>query len=58
MEKTPANLRAIEDVRIVDALRTLKVPDAKGRPRPKIVYGRRKKWTAPGLMEGVDSLKG
>lgn len=35
-------LRTIEDARITDALRALKVPDAKGRPRPEIIYGRRK----------------
>ncbi|MET4062126.1 putative transposase [Arthrobacter sp. UYP6] len=34
--------RTIEDARITDALRSLKVPDVKGRPRPEIIYGRRK----------------
>lgn len=29
-------------MRITGALRALKVPDAKGRPRPEIIYGRRK----------------
>jgi putative transposase len=40
-KRLPA-LRTIEDARITDALRALKVPDAKGRPRPEIIYGRRK----------------
>ncbi|MGY4543955.1 hypothetical protein ACVWY0_003898 [Arthrobacter sp. UYNi723] len=40
-KRLPA-LRTIEDARITDALRSLKVPDAKGRPRPEIIYGRRK----------------
>jgi putative transposase len=40
-KRLPA-LRTIEDARITDALRALKVPDAKGRPRPEIMYGRRK----------------
>jgi hypothetical protein len=40
-KRLPA-LRTIEDARITDALRSLKVPDAKGRPRPEIMYGRRK----------------
>ncbi|UUL77913.1 IS3 family transposase [Pseudarthrobacter sp. Fe7] len=40
-KRLPA-LRTIEEARITDALRTLKVPDAKGRPRPEIMYGRRK----------------
>ena len=40
-KRLPAR-RTIEDARITDALRSLKVPDAKGRPRPEIMYGRRK----------------
>jgi putative transposase len=40
-KRLPA-LRTIEDARITGALRSLKVPDAKGRPRPEIIYGRRK----------------
>ncbi|WP_354188372.1 DDE-type integrase/transposase/recombinase [Arthrobacter sp. UYCu712] len=40
-KRLPA-LRTIEDARITDALRGLKVPDVKGRPRPEIIYGRRK----------------
>lgn len=40
-KRLPAQ-RTIEDARITDALRALKVPDAKGRPRPEIIYGRRK----------------
>jgi hypothetical protein len=40
-KRLPA-LRTIEDARTTDALRSLKVPDAKGRPRPEITYGRRK----------------
>lgn len=35
-------LRTIEDARITDALRALKVTDARGRPWPEIIYGRRK----------------
>jgi hypothetical protein len=35
-------LRTLEDARITDALRGLKVPDGKGRPRPGVIYGRRK----------------
>jgi putative transposase len=34
--------RTLEDARITDALRGLKVPDGKGRPRPEVLYGRRK----------------
>ncbi|WP_183663605.1 IS3 family transposase [Neomicrococcus aestuarii] len=40
-KRLPA-LRTIEDARLTDALRAVKVPDAKGRPRPEIIYGRRK----------------
>ena len=40
-KRLPA-MRTIEDARITDALRSLKVPDAKGLPRPEIIYGRRK----------------
>jgi hypothetical protein len=40
-KRLPA-LRTIEDARVTDALRSLKVPDVKGRPRPEIIYGRRK----------------
>ena len=40
-KRVPA-LRTIDDARLSDALRSLKVPDAKGRPRPEIIYGRRK----------------
>ncbi len=35
-------LRTIEDARLTDALRSLKVTDVLGRPRPEIIYGRRK----------------
>lgn len=35
-------LRAIEDARVIDTLRSLKDLDSKGRPRPEILYGRRK----------------
>ena len=35
-------LRTLEDARITDALRALLVPDGKGRPRPEVIYGRRK----------------
>lgn len=35
-------LRAVEDARIIDTLRDLNERDAKGRPRPEILYGRRK----------------
>jgi len=35
-------LRTLEDARITDALRDLLVPDRKGRPRPEVIYGRRK----------------
>lgn len=34
-------LRTIEHARITNALRSLKVPDAKGRPQPEIIYGMR-----------------
>jgi hypothetical protein len=40
-KRLPA-LRTIEDARVTDALRALKVPDTKGRPRPEIMSGRRK----------------
>jgi putative transposase len=40
-KRLPA-LRTLEDARVTDALRSLKVPDARGRPRPEIIYGRRK----------------
>ncbi|WP_458781236.1 IS3 family transposase [Arthrobacter sp. D3-16] len=40
-KRLPA-LRTIEDARITNALRALQVLDAKGRPRPEIIYGRRK----------------
>ncbi len=32
----------MEDAKIIDTLRSLKVVDGKGRPRPEILYGRRK----------------
>ncbi|MGP9784667.1 IS3 family transposase [Glutamicibacter sp. AOP12-B1-11] len=35
-------LRAVEDAKVIDTLRSLKVLDAKGRPKPEILYGRRK----------------
>ncbi|MFC4267268.1 IS3 family transposase, partial [Arthrobacter cryoconiti] len=35
-------LRAIEDAKVIDTLRSLKDLDSKGRPRPEILYGRRK----------------
>ncbi|ASN39192.1 hypothetical protein CGQ24_09295 [Arthrobacter sp. 7749] len=35
-------LRAIEDAKIIDTLRGLTTRDAKGRPRPESIYGRRK----------------
>ncbi|WP_431711862.1 hypothetical protein [Glutamicibacter uratoxydans] len=35
-------LRAIEDAKIIDTLRGLNIRDAKGRPRPEILYGRLK----------------
>ncbi|GAA1114458.1 IS3 family transposase [Arthrobacter flavus] len=35
-------LRTLEDARLTDALRALNVPDAKGCPRPEVLYGRRK----------------
>lgn len=40
-KRLPA-LRTIEDARIIDTLRSLKVLDVKRRPRPEIMYGRRK----------------
>ncbi|MGA7203285.1 MAG: IS3 family transposase [Specibacter sp.] len=40
-KRLPA-LRTIEDARMTDALRALKATDARGRPRPEIIYGRRK----------------
>lgn len=40
-KRLPA-LRTIEDARITDALRALKALDVRGRPRPEIIYGRRK----------------
>ncbi|WP_354183240.1 IS3 family transposase [Arthrobacter sp. UYP6] len=48
-------LRTIEDARITDALLSLKVPDAKGRPRPEIIYGRRKmtQWLRRNGFPGV-----
>lgn len=35
-------LRDLEDAKVIDTLRSLKVRDSKGRPRPEILYGRRK----------------
>lgn len=40
-KRLPA-LRTIEDARVTDALRSLKVPEAKGRSRRESIYGRRK----------------
>ncbi|ALV45376.1 hypothetical protein MB46_07585 [Arthrobacter alpinus] len=40
-KRLPA-LRTLEDALITDALRALKVTDARGRPWPEIIYGRRK----------------
>lgn len=37
-----AALRTIEDAKVIDTLRGLNERDAKGRPRPEILYGRRK----------------
>jgi putative transposase len=42
VEETPASPAHHRRCRVTDALRALKVPDAKGRPRPEIMYGRRK----------------
>jgi len=38
----PPALRAVEDAKVIDTLRSLKVLDAKGRPKPEILYRRRK----------------
>ncbi|MGL3804614.1 IS3 family transposase [Paeniglutamicibacter sp. R2-26] len=38
----PPALRAIEDAKAIDTLRGLSYRDAKRRPRPEILYGRRK----------------
>ena len=35
-------LRDIKDAKVIDTLRSLKQHDSKGRPRPEILYGRRK----------------
>lgn len=35
-------LRTIQDAKVIDTLRGLNERDAKGRPRPEILYGRRK----------------
>lgn len=35
-------LRALEDTKIIDTLRGLNKRDARGRPRPETMYGRRK----------------
>jgi hypothetical protein len=52
-KRLPA-LRAIEDAGVHDAFRALNIRDAKVRPRPELIYGRRKMtqwWRRNGFPE-------
>ena len=52
--RPPAD-RTITDASIIDVLRQLRQPDAKGRPRPEVLYGRRKMtaWLGRNGFEGI-----